>query len=136
MSSGERVVPVSGTLPELSVAVDAVHIFMFSAVTWNRHLIHYDKDQAGREGHSSVVAQRGLLGNYFARQVTAWLGDGGRMTSLSWTVKRSVVPGDVITCRGNVVAADGPAISVALEMSNQDGTVVATGAADAHLGDR
>lgn len=135
MSSGERVLPISMTVPELSVSVDAVHIFMFSAVTWNRHLIHYEKDQAEREGHSSIVAQRGLLGNYFARQMTDWLGEAGRLASVSWTVKRSVVPGDVITCRGEVVATDGPKVSVSLEMVNQDDVVVATGAADAIIRD-
>jgi acyl dehydratase len=120
---------VGMVLPELSVQLDTVHLFMFSAVTWNRHLIHFDGDQARREGHQAVVAQRGLLGNYFARQVTSWLDGGARLSGLTWKVIRGSVPGDVLTCRAAVTGvADGETI-IDQELVNQHGDTVATATA-------
>lgn len=124
---------VGRDLPELSVGIDTVHVFMFSAVTWNRHLIHFDADQAGREGHSSVLAQRALLGNYFARQVTTWLGDRGDLATLSWKVVASSVPGDTLTCRAVITDRTEGTVALDLTMTNQDGTTVATGGATARL---
>jgi hydroxyacyl-ACP dehydratase HTD2-like protein with hotdog domain len=131
-------VRVGSTIPELTILVDTVHIFMFSAITWNRHLIHYDLGQAQHEGHQSIVAQRGLLGNYFARQLAGWLGDdGGEIAALSWKVVRSAIPGDSLTCRGEIVSVDGAQAAVTLEMNNQDGVLVASGSATVRLaGDR
>ncbi|MEZ5409743.1 MAG: hypothetical protein R2761_17070 [Acidimicrobiales bacterium] len=123
---------VGASIGELQVPVDTVHIFMFSAITWNRHLIHYDLNQANAEGHQSVVAQRGLLGNYFARLVIGWLAGRGEMTRLGWKVVRSAVPGDTLVCRGSVVAVDGGQVDVALEMVNDAG-VVATGTASVRI---
>ena len=43
-------VSVTTRIPELTVCPDRAQIFMFSAVTWNRHHIHYSKDAAVSEG--------------------------------------------------------------------------------------
>lgn len=125
-------VEVGATIGELAVEVDSVHIFMFSAITWNRHLIHYDLNQAQAEGHQSVVAQRGLLGNYFARLLMGWLDGRGEMTRLGWKVVRSAVPGDVLVCRGSVVTVHDDRVDLALEMTS-DGAAVATGTASVRL---
>src|SRR5690606_40179158 len=68
-------------LPELAVVPDHMHIFMFSAITWNRHHVHYNKDAAIREGLPDVVVQRALLGNYIARTVTDWARDEAEIRS-------------------------------------------------------
>ncbi len=119
----------SETIPELSVAVDSVQIFMFSAVTWNRHLIHYDAEQAKHEGHSSVVAQRGLLGNYFVRQLADWLDDSGDVATLDWKVVRSAVPGDVLRCRSEIDEISATGAAMTLSMVNQNDEPIASGQA-------
>ena len=73
-----------------------------AAVTWNRHLIHYNADAARAEGHPDVVAQRSLIGNYFARHAGAWLGSAGRVARLSWRVTGSAVPNQGLCCHGVV----------------------------------
>ena len=89
-------------LPELRVLPTPMQIFMFSAVTWNRHLIHYNADAARAEGHPDVVAQRSLIGNYFARHAGAWLGPAGRVARLSWRVTGSAMPNQGLCCHGVV----------------------------------
>jgi hypothetical protein len=89
-------------LPELVVEPSAMQVFMFSAVTWNRHHIHYSRDAAVREGHADVVVQRALLGNFFARHAQSWLGAAGSVRRLAWKVASSALPGQRLCCRGAV----------------------------------
>jgi hypothetical protein len=89
-------------LPELLVEPSAMQVFMFSAVTWNRHHIHYSRDAAVREGHADVVVQRALLGNFFARHAQGWLGAAGSVRRLAWKVAASALPGQRLCCRGAV----------------------------------
>jgi hydroxyacyl-ACP dehydratase HTD2-like protein with hotdog domain len=89
-------------LPQLRLSPTAMQIFMFSAVTWNRHHIHYNPDAARAEGHPDVVVQRSLIGNYFARHAGAWLGAAGRVARLSWRVTGLAVPNEGLCCHGVV----------------------------------
>lgn len=97
-------------LPELRIWPTPVHLFMFSAVTWNRHHIHYSAEAARAEGHPDVVVHRALIGNYFARHAGGWLGPEGRISRLSWRVTGSAVPLQWLRCNGVVqgVVGDGP----------------------------
>jgi hydroxyacyl-ACP dehydratase HTD2-like protein with hotdog domain len=83
-------------LPELVVTPTTAQLFMFSAVTWNRHRIHYDHHAAVEEGHPGVVVQRALLGNFLARLLTGWLQDRGEVRELSWRVLKSAVPVEIL----------------------------------------
>ena len=89
-------------IPELIVCPDRTQIFMFSAITWNRHLIHYSKDAAISEGLPDVVVQRALIGNFLARLITDWVGDSAELRRLTWKVTRSALPGRDIVCRGKI----------------------------------
>ena len=93
---------VATQIPELIVCPDRTQIFMFSAITWNRHLIHYSKDTAISEGLPDIVVQRALIGNFFARLITNWVGDSAELRRLAWKVTRSALPGRDIVCRGKI----------------------------------
>ena len=89
-------------IPELVVHPDHAQVFMFSAITWNRHHIHYSKDAAISEGFSDIVIQRGLIGNFLARLMTNWIGDSAELCKLTWKVTRSAIQGKDIICRGKI----------------------------------
>lgn len=89
-------------LPELVVEPSAMQVFMFSAITWNRHHIHYSRDAAVGEGHAGVVLQRALLGNYFARHAQGWLGAAGSVRRIAWRVVSSALTGQRLCCSGAV----------------------------------
>jgi len=95
-------IPVATEIPELTVRPDLRQVFMFSAITWNRHHIHYSKDAAIREGLPDVVVQRGLIGNFLARMITNWMGTRAELRKLTWKVTRSAPAGKDIVCRGKV----------------------------------
>ena len=97
----EQVSPAT-SIPELIVCPDSMQIFMFSAVTWNRHHIHYNQDAAVSEGLPGVVVQRALIGNFFARLIANWAGDSAELRKLAWKVTRSALSGQKIVCRGRV----------------------------------
>ena len=92
-------------IPEIQVIPTAAQVFMFSAITWNRHHIHFNKDAALAEGHADVVVQRALLGNFMARHVGSWLGNRGHIQRLSWKVQKSATPGNPLRCTGTAVDA-------------------------------
>jgi hydroxyacyl-ACP dehydratase HTD2-like protein with hotdog domain len=93
-------------LPELVVVPDHMQIFMFSAITWNRHHVHYSKAAAVAEGLPDVVVQRALLGDFLARAVGDWAGDEGDLRELSWQVRSSATPGAPLRCQGSVTAVE------------------------------
>jgi hydroxyacyl-ACP dehydratase HTD2-like protein with hotdog domain len=95
-------------IPELQIVPTPGQLFMFSAITWNRHHIHFSKDAAQAEGHADIVVQRALLGNFMARHLGNWLGSRGQILKLSWKVQKSALPGNLLRCQGTA-AADEPA---------------------------
>ncbi|HUL22612.1 MAG TPA: hypothetical protein VLZ10_14245 [Thermodesulfobacteriota bacterium] len=95
-------VSLATPIPELIVCPDRTQIFMFSAITWNRHLIHYNKEAAIRDGLPDIVVQRALIGDFFARLITNWVGDSAELRRLAWKVTRSALPGREIVCRGKI----------------------------------
>jgi hydroxyacyl-ACP dehydratase HTD2-like protein with hotdog domain len=124
-------------IPELAVTPDRMQLFMFSAVTWNRHRIHYDKDAALADGLPDVVVQRALIGNFFARMLTDWLGDSGEVYQLSWKVTRSALPDMALRCTGTVLAVEMAGSSrlarCDLHMLDQTGREIAAGHASLRL---
>lgn len=120
-------------LPELVITPDAMQLFMFSAVTWNRHHIHYSRDAAVREGLPDTPVHRALLGNYFARLLGRWAGPDVPIRELSWKVQRSAFPGRPLRVRGQIEARerhDGRThLRCTLTMLDDRGETVATGTA-------
>ncbi len=99
----EGFLPLPVVLPELRVLPTPMQLFMFSAITWNRHHIHYSQAAAQAEGHPDVVVQRSLIGNYFARHAGAWLGTAGHVARLVWRVTGPAVPHEWLRCNGAVL---------------------------------
>lgn len=123
-----------GKIPELVKYPDQKQIFMYSAITWNRHMIHYNRDWARQEGHRDVVVQRALLGNYLAQCVLSWLGENGGLRRLKWKVLKSAFAGDELTCTGTIagkaVIGDKRMVTCNVQILNQHGEIVASGTAE------
>ena len=118
-------------IPELVKSPDYKQIFMFSAITWNRHEIHYNHQFAQKEGHKSVVVQRALFGNYLSQLLTDWIGQQGELTFLEWKVIRSAIPGDTLICQGEVSGSfmeNGLLIiKCKVQIINQNSEIIVTG---------
>jgi len=120
-------------IPELIVCPDHTQVFMFSAVTWNRHHIHYSKDAAISEGLPDIVVQRALIGNFLARLITSWVGDSAELRKLAWKVTRSALPGKDIVCRGKIKeridSEDEKYLICEVTASNENDELIASGEA-------
>lgn len=129
--------PLPMPLPELEVVPDHMQIFMFSAITWNRHHVHYSKDAAVAEGLPDVVVQRALLGDYLARAVGDWAGDEADLRELSWKVRSSATPNARLRCQGSVTAVhvvEGATFAdCELRIVRDDDELVASGSARLEL---
>lgn len=89
-------------IPALIKKPTYMQLFMFSAVTWNRHLIHYNPEYARRDGLPDVAVHRALIGNFMAQMLTDWIGQSGRVRKLEWNVRASTIPGNIVQCHGRV----------------------------------
>jgi hydroxyacyl-ACP dehydratase HTD2-like protein with hotdog domain len=120
-------------IPEIVKHPDYKQVFMYSAITWNRHLIHYNSNQAIEEGHEDVVVQRALLGSYLAQMISDWIKENGMLRRLEWKVIQSAFPGDVLTCKGEVInktiTADEMQLACNVCIENEQKNVVVTGLA-------
>src|ERR1700685_1787356 len=91
-------------IPVLIKTPSPMQLFMFSASTWNRHLIHYNSEFAARDGFAHLAVHRALIGGYLAQMLSDWVGDRGFVKKIAWTVRGSAVPGEPIKCGGKVVS--------------------------------
>ncbi len=97
-------VEIGCAIPFLEKKPGNIQLFMFSAITWNCHRIHFDADFArDHDGLPNVLTQRPLLGSFLCQMLTDWLGNNGRIEQLEWSNRGPAVPGDTLTCRGRVV---------------------------------
>ena len=64
--------------------------------------IHYDKDYAVANGLPGVIVHGWLTASFLGSLVTDWMGDQGEMKKLECGYKGMFLPGEDVTCKGNV----------------------------------
>jgi len=124
-------------IPALTKKPTYMQLFMFSAATWNRHLIHYNTEFARHDGLKDVATHRALMGNFLAQMLSEWAGEAGRVSKVEWSVRGGAFPGDVLTCRGKVVqkSVEGKQKKVVCEIwvEKEDGNIIAPGKGEVTL---
>ncbi len=112
--------------------IESSQLFMFSAITWNRHRIHYDKTQAIKEGHSDVLVQRGLIGNLFTHFIQN-LFNNIFIQQLDWKVISSATPEDNLSCNGEITDVedidDNITVTLSLNICNQEQQLISKASA-------
>jgi hydroxyacyl-ACP dehydratase HTD2-like protein with hotdog domain len=133
-------VNVGTELPPLRKVPTTVQLFRYSAVTWNAHRIHFEREYAQREGHPDILVQAHLHGAFLLQMIGDWMGPRARLVTFGWSNRGRAVPGDTLTCTGRVVGKrdDGGRHVVDLEVveTNQRGEVCAPGKATVALPSR
>lgn len=120
--------PVVGeTLPGFTVHPSTVQLFLFSAVTWNPHRIHYDEPYTtGEEGHDGVVVQGPLIGAWVLELAQAWVSGWGEVVLTEYRNVASAFAGDELRVSGEVVEAGAEPVAK-VTVTRVDGTPVCTG---------
>jgi hydroxyacyl-ACP dehydratase HTD2-like protein with hotdog domain len=97
---------VGDLISELVREPSIVQLFEFSAVTWNAHRIHYDRDYArDAEGYPDVLVQSHLHACFLGQALTDAYGARARIVRLGWQNRGMAVPGDRLTVSGTVTKA-------------------------------
>jgi hydroxyacyl-ACP dehydratase HTD2-like protein with hotdog domain len=130
-------VAVGTELPALVKVPTTVQLFRYSAVTWNAHRIHYEKEYAIKEGHPDVLVQAHLHGAFLLQMIGDWMGLRGRLVRFGWSNRGRAIPGDTLTCTGRVIdkrVVDGQhLVDLEIVETNQRGEVCAPGQATVAL---
>jgi acyl dehydratase len=91
-------------MPPIERQITTATIMAYGASTWDWHRMHYDGEYARAEGLSGVVLDGQAFGAYLATAVTSWLGPLAFIRKLSFRMRSMVLPGDTITCVGEVTS--------------------------------
>lgn len=123
---GERVPITSWEGDELVKRPDIVSLFMFDAVIWATHRLHWDAGQARREGLRAPILPGWMMSSYLAEFAQSHAGTGRRLASLSLRFTGFGHPGDVMRC-----ASTGGDVASGLDvaLTNGGGTTLMKGKA-------
>jgi hydroxyacyl-ACP dehydratase HTD2-like protein with hotdog domain len=119
-------------LPEREFIVDNVELFMYNAVLWNAHRIHFDYPYATQvEAYPGLVIAGPQMGDWLSQCVTDWLGEDGDLESLEYRNRKAAYIGDVLYSGGSVSAVDAVQgrVSLKLFIRNQEGEEILPGGA-------
>lgn len=111
-------------------APTALDLFMFSASSWLLHRIHYDTPfTTEHDGHPALLIHGPLQGVYLVQTAESWLGDGARLSSITYRHLAPAYLGDELECGGSVTAVDDDGLDLDLWIRKADGTITTTGKA-------
>jgi acyl dehydratase len=107
---------------------DERQLFLFSAVTWNAHRIHYDRAWARHEGHPDLLVHGTLQGGWLAQLAASIAEPWGRVSRFEF---RNLAPAYVnqeLVATATVTEVEGERVHVSLELRGPQGPVT-TGSA-------
>ncbi len=119
-------------LPKRAFRPDNVQLFLYNAVLFNAHRIHFDYPYATEvEGYPGLVVAGPLLGDWLNQCVEEWLGDAGRLAGIEYSNRVAAYIGETLYSGGRVLEVDASSRQVTLEVfiKNEAGEVVAPGKA-------
>lgn len=123
---------VGDALPERSFTPTIAELFLYSAVIWNAHRIHYDQPYTTEdEGYPGLLITGPLQGDWLCQALTDWMGEGGTLERLTFTHRQAAYLGQTLTTGGRVTAVDTASgrVTVGLHVRNESGAVVTPGEA-------
>ena len=129
-------VAVGTRLDERTHEPSMVSLFLYNAVIWNPHRIHFDESYTTQvEKHPGIVVDGPLQGDWLSQAVTEWLGDDGELVELEYSNRRAAYLGERLRAGGEVVEVNRGAGTVTLEIyiKNADDTVISPGRAVVRL---
>ena len=124
------------SLPGFERCSDEIQQFLYNAVLFNAHRIHFDRPYATEvEGYPGLVVAGPLMGDWLHQCVLRWLDGAGRLTSIRYSNRAAAYVGDALHVGGEISGLDPDAGVVALDLwvRNDAGDTVVTGDATVTL---
>ncbi len=111
---------------------DIAQSMLYNASLWNAHRIHFDYEYATREeGYEGLILPGPLIGDWLHQCVQEWLGDTGRIHSMSYSNRLASIVGETLTSGGVITSVDDSDNTAEIEVfvKNSKGEIVAPGKA-------
>ena len=115
-------------LPERTHEPSAVSLFLYNAVIWNPHRIHFDAPYTTQvEKHPGIVVDGPLQGDWLSQAVMEWLGNDGELLKFEYSNRRAAYLGEQLRAGGEVIEVDRDTRTVTLKIyiKNADDQVIA-----------
>tara|TARA_B110001450_G_C17549936_1_gene452232 strand:+ start:237 stop:644 length:408 start_codon:yes stop_codon:yes gene_type:complete len=120
------------SLPERRFEPDTIQLFLYNAILWNAHKIHFDLPYAvDVEGYPGLVMAGPLMGDWLTQTAIEWAGEEGQLLSIEYSNRQASYIGDVLTSGGTIKSintSDGT-IELDIFVKNQLGDVLTPGVA-------
>jgi 3-methylfumaryl-CoA hydratase len=121
---------IGDELPQRAHCATNVSLFLYNAIVWNAHRIHYDERYATDvENHPGVVIDGPLQGDWLTQVVGDWLGDDGELLEFEYSNRRAAMLGETLTAGGTLTAIDGERVTLEIFIRNEAGEITTPGRA-------
>jgi hydroxyacyl-ACP dehydratase HTD2-like protein with hotdog domain len=115
--SGFDAIRPGTALPVRTFKCGNVQQFLYNAVLWNAHRIHFDYPYATEvEGYPGLVVAGPLMGDWLTQCVLEWVGEQGKLLSFEYSNRKAAFTGEVLRSGGKVVSSDPETGTVKLDL--------------------
>lgn len=115
--------------PLVKPAITKMQLVMYAGASGDFNMIHTDEETARSVGLERSIAHGMLSMGFLGQYAGELIGDQGFVQRLKVRFSGMVFPGDVLTCRGKVVAKDEAArtVKLAIAAEREAGTALTSG---------
>jgi acyl dehydratase len=99
-------VTVGDELPPITLDITPKRLFLQASGSQDWYPVHFDPAFARKAGHEDIFMSTGFVQAALVRLITDWMGDAGFLKRLFFEMRRQHRPGDVMVCKGKVMAAE------------------------------
>jgi hydroxyacyl-ACP dehydratase HTD2-like protein with hotdog domain len=120
------------TLPEHRHCPGNVDLFLYNAVLWNAHRVHFDHLYATQvDGYPALLIDGPLQGDWMTQCLVEWMGETGTLLEFEYANRKAAFLGETLRVGGRVLAVDRAAGEVEVEVfvRNERDEVIAPGRA-------
>ena len=126
-------IEIDDDLPTMVKTPTRAQLFMYSAISWNVHRIHYDEAYAKTEDHPAVLVHGPLQGAFLGQYMTDWVSPGGTLKKIAYSNRGLALPDEPYIVKGCVTGKrieDGQhLVDCDLRGENNAGEIAAVGSA-------
>lgn len=136
-SGDERVAGSGDVLEGFSLPLTPTRMALQVSGSQDFYPVHHDRDFARESGHADIFINTGFIRALLCRLVTEWMGEGGFLRRLGFTMRRPHLLGDTISVKGRVTArraeAGHDAVNLEVWIENPRDGIATPGTATVHL---